>query len=389
METRTAVCSHPLRLSRNSLEEVDLLKTKILSKYVKMYTNEMKRLVSSVPEQKRSLLPDHVISNQEIEIYVTKETGIVIDYVGLSKNQRISVKYSDRCYDDIIFPPTENHIPCNVGGLLKLKSLAESNKNEPITTVTLQGDFNGIALFRVKGAGHFFTYDKKIMADHSGRHVFFNLYVQREYSDGNVVSRFVRYAELYPKKSELFTSQKAILNARKDLSDYLSIVANPEFAPRTQKYVKMGEAVAQLKKNSVIVLGKDSPLLRRIRDELRTLNYASFLVKEQPDLPDQSPEEKVKLYSLISKFAVMEDSFASGHIVEFEYCKTNRVVLALLRQKGKGSTWMIGDAPIVDVNYIKNFEYTEKNLHSVLSEACQWAESFSMRRADAYKDYFP
>jgi hypothetical protein len=272
---------------------------------------------------------------------------------------------------------------------LKLKPLVISGENEPTTTVTLQGDFNEIALFRVKGGGHFFTYDKEIMASHFGRHVFFNLYVQREYSDGNIVSRFVRYAELYPMKSELFTSSKAKLNARKDLADYLNIISNPEFAPRTQKYVRMGEAIVQLKKNSVAVLGKDSPLLRRIRDELRTLNYNSFLVKEQPDLPDQSPEEKAKLYVLISKFAVMEDSEASGHIAEFEYCKTSRVVLAILRQKCKGSTWMIGDAELVDVNYIKSFEYTEKNLHRVLSEACSWAESFSQRRADAYKNYVP
>lgn len=203
------------------------------------------------------------------------------------------------------------------------------------------------------------------------------------------MSRYVRYAELYPKKRELFTPLKATLNARKDLADFLDVISNPQFTPRTQKYVRMGDAITQLKKNSVIVLGKDSPLLRRVRDELKTLNYESFLIKEQPDLPDQTPEEKVKLYSLISKFAVMEDSFASGHIAEFEYCKNNRVILALLRQKGEGSTWMIGDAGIVDMNYIKSFEYTEKNLHDVLAEASQWAESFSKRRADAYKDYFP
>ncbi len=77
---------------------VNLLKPKILLEYVKAYTNEMRRLVSSVPEEKRILLPEHVVSNQEINVYVTKETGVVIDYVGLSKHQQIGVKYSDRCY---------------------------------------------------------------------------------------------------------------------------------------------------------------------------------------------------------------------------------------------------------------------------------------------------
>jgi len=61
-------------------------------------------------------------------------------------------------------------------------------------------------------------------------------------------------------------------------------------------------------------------------------------VKEQKSLPYSSPEEKVKTLTLLSRFAVMEDTSPSGHIVEFEYCKNNRVVLAILRKQGKGST---------------------------------------------------
>lgn len=270
-----------------------------------------------------------------------------------------------------------------------MRPFKRADNDEPTTTLSFIGDMKGIVLLRVKGDGHLLAYDKQLMKENFGRHVIFNIYVQRVHSNGSIVSRYVRYTELFPDKKELFTPMKASLNAKKDLEDFLSIVTKPEVGPPVQKYVKMGDAVHQLKKNSVIVLGKDTPLLRRIRDELRTLNYNSFLVKEQPDLPDQSPEEKVKLYTLMSKFAVMEDSFASGHLAEFEYCKNNRVILALLRQEGKGSTWMIGDAPIVDINYIKIFEYSEKNLHDVLIEASQWAESFIQRRADAYKAYYP
>jgi len=169
--------------------------------------------------------------------------------------------------------------------------------------------------------------------------------------------------------------------------------SNPEFGPTVQKYIKVGDMVHQLKENSVVVLGKDtSPevdVLRRIRDELRTINYNAFLVREEKDIPCQSPEEKVKLLTLMSKFTVMEDSTASGHIAEFEYCKNNRVPLVLLRKKGKGSTWMIGDAELVDVNFIRTFEYSEDHLHEVLVEATKWAEEFIHRRADAYQGYFP
>jgi hypothetical protein len=242
----------------------------------------------------------------------------------------------------------------------------------------------GIVLFKIVGGGHLFSFDKQLMASNFGRHVIFNIYVQREYSDGNLVSKYVRYAELYPNKNELFTSAKAVANARKDFEDYSSMVKSEEFGPQVQKYVRIGQAVHQLKKDSVVVLGKDTPLLGRIRDELCTIGYNAFLVKNQPDIPEQSAEEKVKLYTLMAKFAVMEDSSASGHIAEFEYCKNNRVVLTMLRQKGKGSTWMIGDASLVDLNYINVFEYDEKNLHTILVDASKWAESFIQRRKESY-----
>jgi len=365
-----------------------MLRPKLVLKYVKKYQNEMKTLVDEVPEKYRILLPDHLVSNQQIEIYVTKETGVVIDYVGLSVSQKITLHGSDRCFDDLIFPPTEYKLPCSQGSI-KLKPLAKSDAEQAITTLSFIGDMSGIVLFRIRGGGHLFGYDRQLMESNSGRHTIFNIYIQREYSDGSLVSRYVRYVELYPDKNELFTPVKAVANARKDLRDFLGIVTNPEFGPIVQKYVRIGDAIHQLKNNSVVVLGKDTPLLRRIRDELGTLKYNAFLVKEQPDLPDQSPEEKVKLYTLMSKFGVMEDSVASGHIAEFEYCKNNRVVLVILRKEGKGSTWMIGDAPLVDINYIRSFEYTERSLHHVLVEASKWAEAFIQRRVDSYKKYFP
>jgi hypothetical protein len=356
--------------------------------YVKCYLAEMARLVSQVPEKYRILLPDHLVANQEVEVHITRETGVAIDYVGLNSSQKIAMHGSDKCFDDLLFPPTEYKLPCSQGAL-KLKPLARTSADQPTATLRFMGDMSGIVLFRVKGGGHLFAYDQELMVSNFGRHTIFNIYVQREHLDGSLESRYVRFAELHPDKNEMFTPLKAVVNARSDFKDYYDLVRNENFGPTVQKYVRMGDAVHQLKDNSVVVLGKDTPLLRRIRDELRTLKYNAFLVKEQPDLPGQSPEEKAKLYALMSKFAVMEDSVASGHIAEFEYCKNNRVVLAVLRQKGRGSTWMIGDAPLVDLNYIGSFEYTEKSLHGVLLEASKWAESFIQRRVDSYGKRFP
>lgn len=365
-----------------------MLKPKLILDYVKHYLNETARLVSNVPEETCMLLPDHLVTNQEVQIYITTKTGIAIDYVGLNNRQSISIHGSDLCFDDLLFPPTEFDVPHNQGAL-KLKPLAKSSPSDPITTLKFMGDMSGIVLFRVTGGGHLFAYDDEMMESNYGRHTIFNLYVQRVYSDEALKSRWVRYAELYPNKAELFTRKKAILNAKADLDDYLDFVTKPDFGPIVQRYVKIGDVVHKLRKDSVVVLGKDTPLLRRIRDELRTMKYNSFLVKEQPDIPDQSAEEKANLYTLMSKFAVMEDSEASGHILEYSFCKDNRVVLILLRKKGMGSTWMIGDSELVDVNYIKTFEYTDRNLHEVLFNATKWAEAFIDRRIDAYDKHYP
>ena len=140
-----------------------MLKPKLLLDYLKSYTNEMKKLVLQVPEEYRILLPDPIVSNQEIDVYITKETGILIDYVGLNSSRKITIHSSDLCFDDLVFSPTENQIPSDQGAI-KLKPLAKTKNNEPITTLSFLGDLNGIVLFKIKGGGHFIAYDQKIMS---------------------------------------------------------------------------------------------------------------------------------------------------------------------------------------------------------------------------------
>ena len=344
-----------------------------------------------MPTETRSILPDHVMAKQEVRIYLTSRTGVAIDYIGIASKPKIDFRMSPLSFDDLIFPPTDPTVPLDIGAL-QLKPIKSGLPGEPTRTIKLMGSMAGIVLLRTDNE-HLFAWNTKEMIANQGRYTFFNLYVQRVYRDGRIRSKFVRYAELYPDRDEFFSLLNAEKNAAKDFDDYLKFLVSPDMAPSPQKYLKIGEVVQQLKQNSVAVLGKDSPpeadLLRRIRDELGTLNYRAFLVREENSLSGQTPEEKVKLLTLMSKFCVMEDTAASGHIAEFEYCKTNRVVLILLRKKGHGSTWMIGDAELVDLNFIKTFSYDDNNLREVLVAATNWAEFFIKRREEAYKAYFP
>ena len=101
-----------------------MVKPKRLYDYVKRYKNELSRLVQRIPEEIRMLLPEHVVANQEIQIYITKETGIAIDYLGINPRLDIRIEKSDRCVGDLVFPPTDSSVPCSFGAL-KFKPLVK------------------------------------------------------------------------------------------------------------------------------------------------------------------------------------------------------------------------------------------------------------------------
>lgn len=147
------------------------------------------------------------------------------------------------------------------------------------------------------------------------------------------------------------------------------------------------------KEKSVIVFGKDSDPknlteMIRVRDYLKTKNYEAYLLRELPEHPLMSNEEKAKLWALASRFCVMIDREPSGHIAEYVYLKGERVIMAFLRPKGKGSTYMIGDDSIVEINYIKIFEFEISPLQT-LDDAVAWAEEFIGKKIEALRDAYP
>ena len=72
---------------------------------------------------------------------------------------------------------------------------------------------------------------------------------------------------------------------------------------------------------SVLVLGKDSGpglvRLKRIASKLEELGYYTYIIKEAPNRSGESIIQKVLRYALSSKFVVIENTEASGHLYEF------------------------------------------------------------------------
>jgi hypothetical protein len=153
----------------------------------------------------------------------------------------------------------------------------------------------------------------------------------------------------------------------------------------------MRSSLAISVERSVIVLGSyasseagEGDELVRVRDYLIRLGYAASLIREFADVPQMSVTAKVRMWTAAARFCVMVDRNPSGHIAEYEMLRTQNTILALLRPSGRGSTRMIGDDHLVDVNYIKEFSFALSPIEKV-DEAVSWAEDFIRKRTEALK----
>jgi hypothetical protein len=138
------------------------------------------------------------------------------------------------------------------------------------------------------------------------------------------------------------------------------------------------EHLAGHKKTSVLVLGDYSVTgrvrLAAIKDGLRRLGYAPFLVEEASDLPGQTLMQKVMLLAGSSRFVVADDSSHAGHIAEIQQCEQQGFVTAVIRMEGTSQSAMARGGSITRTT-MREATYTPANLDDVLHEAARWAEA--------------
>ena len=125
-----------------------------------------------------------------------------------------------------------------------------------------------------------------------------------------------------------------------------------------------------------------------MRDYLRAKGYDSNLIKDLPEIPMMTNMKKVSLWTSASRFSVMVDRVPTGHIAEYGALKQQGSILAVLRTKDSGSTYMFGPEDSVDINHIKFFEFEQTPLN-VLNDAIQWAESFVEEQTEANDKAYP
>lgn len=101
--------------------------------------------------------------------------------------------------------------------------------------------------------------------------------------------------------------------------------------------------------NSVLILGKDTGAeldrLKEIAAKLEQLGYYTYIIKEEPGRSGESIIQKVLRYALSSKFVLIENTEASGHLYEIPHvAKAAECVTVVLQEEGRGATWMFEDA---------------------------------------------
>jgi hypothetical protein len=148
------------------------------------------------------------------------------------------------------------------------------------------------------------------------------------------------------------------------------------------------------RRRRVLVLGKDTgdelELLLTIRDILHSRGYEGVLVKEQPDIPELSNEDKVRTFAGLCRFVLLENTFASGQIAECKICSTNRIVTAVLRKQGGGSSFMVTDY-FKDFDFMEEFTYSddEISLATSIGSAIDWAETKITERKHYFNSLYP
>ena len=143
--------------------------------------------------------------------------------------------------------------------------------------------------------------------------------------------------------------------------------------------------------NTVLVLGSyrgaNKAELLDIKDELSEQGYDAHLFEDLPEFPDKDLSGNVATAMRMAGFCVMVDREASGHIDEYRIAEKQRSILARLTPEDGGSTRMIGGSELVDVNYIRSFNFDVRPQEK-LGEAITWAEEMLTKRREAYEDHY-
>lgn len=200
--------------------------------------------------------------------------------------------------------------------------------------------------------------------------------------------RNVTYAEIFGNRTQEFWSQAQAIARAKD--EVLAALAHLKRAEDRQ--IGLSEYIAKFKAKTVLLLGDyDAPGTERLRKFASILidhGYDPILIKDVPDLPAQDLAQKVSTIGSLARFVIVDDSTKSGHLVEVQLCRTHNWITVLLRQGGKGASWMTAGASFTS-NVILEHAYDDAAPHEAIDAAVHWAEAKIVELNRKFDALFP
>lgn len=217
----------------------------------------------------------------------------------------------------------------------------------------------------------------------------FNIFINFEIKSKTFAIKFIPFA-FYIHDKDFYNFEIFWEKCYPILYDFFIKIYDSEIGDYYEQLRTKQRAILVNKEKTVLVLGKyrngEKNKLDGIRDYLISRNYEAYLLEDLPEHPTMSTERKVKSWAVASRFSVMLDLSPSGHIAEFTHIDSVKEILAVLRVKGKRSTYMIGNKCSPDTPYIKIFEF-EKTPLEVINDAIKWAENHLKKRKKTFNEY--
>ena len=304
-----------------------------------------------------SLLPARIVG------YVSTQIGAGIEYTPAAHTVIEIVRGSSRVEDLFVQAPPRTRsldpmfrIPEGQGGFLDTGGVFH---------ITLEGGFP----FRLSGPNAAFRFGKVAFKIGSWQ-------------------RQVEFAEIFGNRTtEFWSKDKAVARAKDEVLAALAQTKRAEF-----RHLSLPEYIAKFKERTVLLLGDyDDAGLERLQNmatALSSLGYDPILIKDVPDQPVQDLPQKVATIGSLARFIVVDDSTKSGHLAEVQLCRLHNWITLLLRQGGKGASWMTAGASITS-NVILEQEYDEANSDASIAKAIQWAEAKISELARRFDGVFP
>lgn len=336
----------------------------ILHEYIELFHRTLAETSNQflAPSQ-QDLLTHTALLPAKIVGYVSTQFGAAIEYFPSNRTDIQILRGSARI-EDLLFAA-----PPSVRKLMPMFLVQEGDPGFYNTGGIFGGTFQGAFPFRLAGVhAGFRVGDAKFEAPGWNREV--------------------QFAEVFGNRSAEFWSRENAVSRAKD--EVLAALSQTKRA--YERKMNLTDYIAKFKERSVLLLGDydeaGTQRLRRISAEIMALGYDPVVVSDVPDIAEQDLSQKVAMLGGLSRFVIVDDSTKSGHLTEVQICRTHSWITILLRDNGKGASWMTAGASATS-NVLLELDYDASAPDDAVGRAVTWAEVKIRELGKTFDSIFP